>query len=555
MIEVSKLIEFLDSKEMCNSYEYQSGIRSYSEEPEYQNELLALMSNEQRQYHLEKINCEVLTYWANRAKASTNVQLKANYATLVWEFKYLSKGCIEKPFEYAKMAVENYLVIGKYENLEEVGLGLEQKRIILKALELIKALSMKDRISEIADIMLNVENAMLKDDLIGLWGYCYDELISNNSIFTETQENQIIDLIKERYERLSGNSINGEDDNFHAVIYAAEKLVKYYFKFSNTTEILEVLKVLENVIDNTVETKLNVKDYRYKLLYDLYQEVQITSENGRLLKKIEEASKITLDGLKTLSVEHEISKEELDAFTSTFISDDLSFDLKKIGATFIPKIKDHEKMLESQFRQGIGILSDLVAHVQINHEGIATNEIDMSKPENKIANHIVQSLQIKQYFLNYVLIKLFEKHGVTPVTLTDELFTSPVFIQENKQLLLAAIEAYFEEKYVAFIHITTPFIEATLRNLVRLNGDNIYKPNKIQGYDTILLGDILANEKITQALGEDLLFYIKLLFNDKRGLNLRNTVAHGILPPSMFNKSTANLILHTLFTFTLFSEL
>lgn len=551
---MSKLIEFLDSKEMCNDYYYQSGISTYNEESEYQNELLALMSDEQRQYHLEEINCEVLTYWANRAKTSTNVQLKANYAARVWEFKHLSKGCIEKPFEYAKIAVENYLEIGKCENLEEVGLELEQKRIILKALELIKSLSMKDRISEIADIMLNVEKAMLKDDLIGLWGYCYDELISNNSIFTETQENQIIDLIKERYERLSGNSINREDDNFHAVIYAAEKLTKYYFKFSNTTEILEVLKVLEDVIDNTNETRLNVKDYRYKQLYDLYQEVQIVSENGRLLKKIEEASKLTLKGLETISFQQEISKEQLESFADTFVSDDLSFDLKKIGEGFIPKIKEHEKMLENQLRKGIGIFSDLVAHVQINHEGVAINETDMSKPENKIAKHIVQTLQIKQYFLNYVLIKLFEEHELTPNRLTDVLMTSPVVIQENKELLLAAIEAYFEEKYVAFIHITTPFIESTLRNLVRLNGDNIYKPNKSQGYDTILLGDILANEKIAQALGEDLLFYIKLLFNDKRGLNLRNTVAHGILPPSMFNKSTANLILHTLFTFTLFSE-
>lgn len=551
---MSKLIEFLDSKEICNSYEYQSGLSKYNEEPEYPNELLALMPDTQRQYHLEEINCEVLTYWAKRAKSSSNVQLKARYADLVWRFKHVSNGCIEKPYEYANIAVENYLLIGKAENLKEVGLELEQKRIILKALELIKTLSMKERIPEIAEIMLNVEKAMLKDDLIGLWGYCYDELNSSNNIFSEEQENQIIELIKKRYERLSEKSVNGEDDNFHAVIYAAEKLAKYYFKFSNITEILEVLKVLEDVIDNTIETRLNVKDYRYKQLYDLYQEVQITSENGRLLRKIEEASKITLEGLKTFTFEQEISKGELEAFASTFISDNLSLDVKKIGATFIPKIKDHEKMVERQYRQGVGILSDLVAHVQINHEGIAINEIDMSKPENKIANSIVQSIQIKQYFLNYVLIKLFEKHGLTPNTLTDELITSPIVIRENKELLLAAIEAYFEEKYVAFIHITTPFIESTLRNLVRLNGDNIYKPNKSHGYDTILLGDILANEKIAKALGEDLLFYIKLVFNDKRGLNLRNTVAHGILPPSMFNKSTANLILHTLFTFTLFSE-
>lgn len=112
---------------MCNSYSYQSSISVYNEEPEYKKELLALMSVEQRQYHIEEINCEVLTYWAYRANMSTNVQLKARYADLVWEYKQLSKGCIEKPFEYALIAVENYLLISKHKNLEEVGFELEKK--------------------------------------------------------------------------------------------------------------------------------------------------------------------------------------------------------------------------------------------------------------------------------------------------------------------------------------------------------------------------------------------------------------------------------------------
>lgn len=549
---MSKLTKFLDSKEMCNFYKYQSDIRIFNEEPEYNNELLALMSSNQREYHLEEINCEVIKYWAKRADLSTNVQLKARYADLVWEFKVLNKGCIEKPFKYAQIAVENYLTLSKHEFPEEDGLELERKNIILRALELIKTLNMRQRFSEIAEIMLAIESNMLKDELIGLWGFCYDELISNNGFFTDSQEKQIIEVIEARYERLVDIEIDGRSDDFHAVMYAAEKLANYYFRTSNTNEMLSVLTIFERVIDSTIETRVNVKDYRYKLLYDLYQEVQVTSENGRLLRKIEEASKATMDSLQTFTFEHHISRKDLESFASAFISDDLSLDIKRIGLYFIPKIKEHEQILENQSKQGIGVFTDLFAHVQINHEGIASNEIDMSRPENKIANNIMQTLQVKQYFLNYVLIKLIEKHQIDQNKLTSELIKSPIVILENKEVLLAATKAYLDEQYIAFMHISTPLIESTLRNLVRINGDNIYKPNKSQGYDAILLGDILANEKIAQALGEDLLFYIKLIYNDKRGLNLRNTIAHGILPPSMFNKSNANLLLHTLFIFTLF---
>lgn len=45
---------------------------------------------------------------------------------------------------------------------------------------------------------------------------------------------------------------------------------------------------------------------------------------------------------------------------------------------------------------------------------------------------------------------------------------------------------YFDEDYLAFIHIMIPYIEAKLRNLIKLTGDSIYKLNKSgTGYNAI----------------------------------------------------------------------
>ncbi|PEN53248.1 hypothetical protein CN540_20185 [Bacillus toyonensis] len=58
------------------------------------------------------------------------------------------------------------------------------------------------------------------------------------------------------------------------------------------------------------------------------------------------------------------------------------------------------------------------------------------------------------------------------------------------------------------------------------------------GVDTFLLGNILASSELKEALGEDALFYLKLVYNDARGHNLRDNMDHGLMPPSFFNRFT-----------------
>ena len=45
--------------------------------------------------------------------------------------------------------------------------------------------------------------------------------------------------------------------------------------------------------------------------------------------------------------------------------------------------------------------------------------------------------------------------------------------------------------------------------------------------------------------------YLTVLYIDKRGLNLRNDLAHGLLPPSVFNRQIADRVFHSLLALSL----
>jgi hypothetical protein len=59
--------------------------------------------------------------------------------------------------------------------------------------------------------------------------------------------------------------------------------------------------------------------------------------------------------------------------------------------------------------------------------------------------------------------------------------------------------------------------------------------------------DILDEPSVIDVLEEDLLFFIRIVFVDRRGWNLRNEVAHGILPADAFHEGTASAVIMILF--------
>jgi hypothetical protein len=65
------------------------------------------------------------------------------------------------------------------------------------------------------------------------------------------------------------------------------------------------------------------------------------------------------------------------------------------------------------------------------------------------------------------------------------------------------------------------------------------------------MNDVLSDERMREVLTEDIWRYLTVLYVDKRGFNLRNDLAHGLLSAKAFTRPLADCVFHSLLTLSL----
>lgn len=115
--------------------------------------------------------------------------------------------------------------------------------------------------------------------------------------------------------------------------------------------------------------------------------------------------------------------------------------------------------------------------------------------------------------------------------------------------VLEGVCAYDDNDYTKTITVLIPQIEAMLRGLLKLLSIPVRKrPGRRSEYgDLKNMNDILSEPGVIDAIEEDLLFFIRIIFVDRRGWNLRNEFAHGTLPADAFHQGTASAVMMVLF--------
>jgi lysyl-tRNA synthetase class 1 len=126
---------------------------------------------------------------------------------------------------------------------------------------------------------------------------------------------------------------------------------------------------------------------------------------------------------------------------------------------------------------------------------------------------------------------------------------------DDSTFLVEGVRAWYEGDYIKAVHVLVPQMEKGLRSIVAQLGKPVTKPHpSIAGVGiAINMGDILYSKELTEIFGPDLTLYFLALYADPRGMNLRNSVAHGQL--ESVTGSLVRLIIHTLLVFGVWKEL
>ena len=131
-------------------------------------------------------------------------------------------------------------------------------------------------------------------------------------------------------------------------------------------------------------------------------------------------------------------------------------------------------------------------------------------------------------------------------SIMDFLRKCPLFEEDRFEIIERGIEAYFDEDYITMIHLLIPQVENAIRNLVELLDESTLESKKSNNTLQLKTLDTLLREKSLLNISENFVYYMRVLYTDPRGWNLRNLVCHGLSPLKYFNPVTADRIFHSL---------
>lgn len=483
---------------------------------------------------------EIIEYWTKRLNQTTNPILKARYSGLVWDF---SKPVINSNPDY-KIGIE--YVKSLIATVESRNYRYETDLItkIKRAIQVAISLNAIDLIEKAKIATIELENEIAENDKPGLWGFSFDILVGNKKVnLTAEEEGKIIKTLELRFEELSNepklNPWNAEA--------AAERIAEYYRKNGNEQKVKEIILQLGKAYEANEKTgsAMQVSSW-LQHLHKIYTTYGLNDEANAVLIRLRELGPKINEELQPISSSFEIPKDKLDAFINFMVEGEPKLIFHKIIQNFIPK-KDEIK--ERMFEQAkTAPLTYLIPTSIQDNKGrvIATIGSLEDDLDGNLIHELSQSLSFQAIFVRHIFYKIITDKILDVNDFMDFIKVSPVFSESRNPIIQRGIQAYYDNDLVVAIHILIPQIEEAIRNLIELAGGVVLKKNRGGGFQLKTFDDILRDEILKQVLGEDVQLYLRVLFTDPRGWNLRNDVCHGMSEIESFSFQSIERILHVL---------
>lgn len=489
---------------------------------------------------IKLITKEIIDYWGTRAEETKNPLLQARYTGLIWDF---SKPVLNE--------APNYKIGLKYvesliETVENRNCRYETDLItkIERAIQIAISLNANELIERAKQVTLELEDEIAENDKAGLWGFSFDLLIGQRKIdLTEEEEDKIIKTLELRFDELTSE----EHLNPWNAEASAERLAGYYRKKGEDDKVRDLILRLGQSYEAKEKdgNAMQVSSW-LQHMHKIYMNYGLNDEANEILVRLRELGPKINEELKPISSSFEIPKDKLDAFINFIIEGEKNLIFHKILQNFIPK-KDEvkERMFEMAKTSPLTFL--MPTSIQ-DYKGrvVATIGSLEDDIDGNLIHQLSQSLSFQAIFVRHVFYKITNESVLEVKDFMEFIQNSPVFEESRLPIIERGIQAYYDNDLIVAIHLLIPQIEEAIRNLIELSRGVVLKKNRGGGFQLKTFDDILRDEIIKHVLGEDIQIYLRVLFTDQRGWNLRNDVCHGMSDIDSFSYQSIERILHVL---------
>lgn len=493
---------------------------------------------------IKLVTPEMIKYWNERALECNNPLLVARYSGLVWDFQFKVTG--KKPIhKICRLYIEALLNVSK---------KIKPKHTIYlytkleRALNLSMSLNDKALIEESKKTLIQFEKDNSVDSQPGSWGYCYDLLIGNvKANLSTNEESDIILELESKLNRLTAPTDQETKIDTWAAECAAIKLADYYRKKNDLTKIKQTLLKLSEAfkmhLNNTSAMQAAASTEH---LYRIYKKFNLNEEAENLLISFRELGPKVSGEMQTISHTMNIPRDELEKYINSMVDGTIQNFLDRFISTYIPKRETAKEQIFHLSKNS----PMMFLFTTVIQDGKGRPIAKIGSLENDLEGHIVksisQTLEFSSLFIRPIIEKAEQKFNFSKKDVLDYIKTTPILHEKRLTIIERALDAYFSKDYIVFIHLIIPQIEDAIRNIIEIAGGNVLKESRSGGYHLKTFEDVLRDEIIVKALGEDFADYFRIVFTDARGWNVRNNVCHGLSNPNTFDYKVADRLLHTL---------
>jgi len=287
-----------------------------------------------------------------------------------------------------------------------------------------------------------------------------------------------------------------------------------------------------------------------------YRRQGLREDADRVRLLLEQRGKGVVSEMKRVWIPIRIDSEAVERFTREVLDvDDPYVALFRVAYSTLPKV-DHIRLPKvDHIREQLAARAEgfLIRHLiptSITGDNGLPVAVVNTYDEDDYGNLVMETARAMNFDSVYLLNSLDEwkqKFGFEGIQETPDLYESPLIVEDRIPFFRDGLAAYEAGDYLKAIHVPIPQVENCLRLLLELLNLSPTKSSD-EGDGTYALKnmyDCLNEKGVREALEDKVWYFLKALYVDNRGLNLRNVMSHGIADYEAFNKLNAALVVQS----------
>jgi hypothetical protein len=492
------------------------------------------------------VDSEIIEQWSARAQTTRHPLLRARYADLAWEVTYYRRKELERRPDVAmpRTAIDGYL------DATEATLFIDDIyawNYVERAIELAASIRDQGRLQRAKAMLFKFRAACeSRDPRYAFWRF-HEIAWSHARVLglTDTERAEIVHVLESQLD-LRSRIENPQTFDPHLARTAADAL-RLWRGFAGDKAAADRAALKAGEAFEAAASQANGLIAITWLSEQLTRYRQLGNHEAvaRVEQAIRDRSGDAQGEMKRISVPLNVTREELETWADRVAGDNLEDGLRGFAAIgLVGRNSTERTVLNTESH------APVLAHIPIaitGRDGFTKATIGSVKDDldGRTVYQAAQLISQGAPWLNLAWQRIQAKHSANLENLLEWLSQCPYFPADRLRFVREGLAAWLTGDMLKALHILVPQVEAGLRDVLASLGGVVTRPDFHGGTQMISLGDVLSHERFVQAVPDDIRFHLQVLYQDSRGLNFRNELAHGIAAFELFGLGMANIVVHS----------